>query len=438
MPINVNGYGAQFDQFVEFAEAAIAAGKQKAIARVDTSELGGIVNRTIKPGTGDWVGIGVGRLGSLKKANNTTRDAFKKAVADMFGGETRIPASVLDAMKMSDYGKGKPLTARRIMAVRQAIDDSKSQVDSTISALKTTVLKNVYKPKNPGFNEQLDKGLEAAMKLAFTDNDLLAMLKDQRVLSSVLVSGNGEARSVESVERKVAALKGNLDELRAATKGNRAMYQAGLRELTRFGGKAFGRGCIAAMVSGAMAAKMDDIRALKGSSTIDDVHNAVFQYHTTISAVVKESKVLDSFGKVYGPEEIDGSRNFVGALMLSRLSNSVLRRMDGAFKSQAAGKVARLYTDLSAGKIRFKDADRKLVDLTMVNMNRISNTLNFFAITVAELLGEQSDGVAEYEGKRDEDMGQLAAGIYSDVQTIAKEEDAKMTDAERNVFFIAE
>ncbi|MBQ2335825.1 MAG: hypothetical protein II381_05910, partial [Victivallales bacterium] len=105
---------AQFQQFVDFAEAAAKAGKQKAIARVDAGELGGIVNRTIKPGSGDWVGIGVGRLSSLKKANNTTRDAFMKAVADMFGGQDHIPESVQAAMKLEDYGKGKPLTARRI------------------------------------------------------------------------------------------------------------------------------------------------------------------------------------------------------------------------------------------------------------------------------------------------------------------------------------
>ena len=64
---------AQFQQFVDFAEAAAKAGKQKAIARLDAGELGGIVNRTIKPASGDWVGIGVGRLASLKRANNTTR-----------------------------------------------------------------------------------------------------------------------------------------------------------------------------------------------------------------------------------------------------------------------------------------------------------------------------------------------------------------------------
>ena len=113
---------AQFQQFVDFAEAAAKAGKQKAIARLDAGELGGIANRTIKPGSGDWVGVGAGRLASLKKANNITRDAFMKAVSDMFGGMNRIPASVKEAMKLEDYGKGKPLTARRILAVKAAID----------------------------------------------------------------------------------------------------------------------------------------------------------------------------------------------------------------------------------------------------------------------------------------------------------------------------
>ena len=50
----------QFQQFVDFAEAAVNAGRQKAIARVDAGEIGEIVNRTIIPGKGDWVGIGVG------------------------------------------------------------------------------------------------------------------------------------------------------------------------------------------------------------------------------------------------------------------------------------------------------------------------------------------------------------------------------------------
>ena len=113
---------ATFDAFVSFARTQEAAGKEKAVARVETSVQGGLETRTIKRASGDWVGVGPGRLGSLKDANNVARDLFRKAVADMFGGENHIPESVKEAMKLHDYGKGKPLTARRILAVKTAID----------------------------------------------------------------------------------------------------------------------------------------------------------------------------------------------------------------------------------------------------------------------------------------------------------------------------
>ena len=59
-----------------------------------------------------------------KAANNETRDLFKSAVAETFGGEWNIPENVRAAMKMNDYGKGRPLTARRILAVKTAIDSA--------------------------------------------------------------------------------------------------------------------------------------------------------------------------------------------------------------------------------------------------------------------------------------------------------------------------
>ena len=93
---------ATFDAFVQFAQTQEAAGKQKAVARLDESILGGIVHRSIKPGSGDWVGVGAGRLSSLKNANNITREAFKIAVAGMFGGEKHIPDSVKAACQFTE------------------------------------------------------------------------------------------------------------------------------------------------------------------------------------------------------------------------------------------------------------------------------------------------------------------------------------------------
>lgn len=72
MALEINGYKAQFDRFVNFAKAQEVADKQKAIATVDTSKAEGLAGRTIKAGTGDWVGIGQGRLWTKKAVNDDT------------------------------------------------------------------------------------------------------------------------------------------------------------------------------------------------------------------------------------------------------------------------------------------------------------------------------------------------------------------------------
>ena len=70
---------ATFDAFVQFAQTQEEAGKQRAVARFDPGELGGIANRTIKPGTGDWVGIGAGLSTFLSPLEKEAGNAIVKA-----------------------------------------------------------------------------------------------------------------------------------------------------------------------------------------------------------------------------------------------------------------------------------------------------------------------------------------------------------------------
>ena len=62
------------------------------------------------------------RSGDAKSSNDFARQLFRDSVASMFGGEAKIPESVKKAMVLGDYNSGKPLTARRILAVKAAID----------------------------------------------------------------------------------------------------------------------------------------------------------------------------------------------------------------------------------------------------------------------------------------------------------------------------
>ena len=121
MPLSIDN--AQFDQFVRFAQQQMQAGNAKAVARADAGATG-LAVRDIRPATGDRAFAFV-RHNDDKTANNAVRKLFRQAISDMFGGESRIPAPVQKAMLMADYDKGKPLTARRIIAVKTAIDNLK-------------------------------------------------------------------------------------------------------------------------------------------------------------------------------------------------------------------------------------------------------------------------------------------------------------------------
>ena len=111
MPTQINSnYSANFQKFVEFANKAYDT---KGVKGADT------VVRFEGAPAGDYKGTFASflRTSEMKTANDRVRDLFLKTVADMFGGEKFIPDLVRDNMKLEDFGKGKPLTARRIKLV---------------------------------------------------------------------------------------------------------------------------------------------------------------------------------------------------------------------------------------------------------------------------------------------------------------------------------
>ena len=113
MPTQVNtNYSANFQKFVDFANKAYATKGENTVARFEGMPRG------------DYKGTFASffRTSDMKTANDQVRDLFRQTIADMFGGERNIPDIVRDNMKLEDFGKGKPLTARRINLVRIAID----------------------------------------------------------------------------------------------------------------------------------------------------------------------------------------------------------------------------------------------------------------------------------------------------------------------------
>lgn len=65
------------------------------------------------------------RTEKSKRDNDFVRDAFRTSVLGLFGltsgEENRLPATVKKAMELGEYGKGKPLSVRRIKTVDAAV-----------------------------------------------------------------------------------------------------------------------------------------------------------------------------------------------------------------------------------------------------------------------------------------------------------------------------
>ena len=122
MAIHISDAFATFNTFVQFAEHRNGAGLKGAVADAvldfDRRNISAVTVGSASKTSAGWLT----RTGNDKIANDRTREIFKAAIAKMFGGESKIPPAVVKAMEMENYGQGKPLTARRILLVKAAID----------------------------------------------------------------------------------------------------------------------------------------------------------------------------------------------------------------------------------------------------------------------------------------------------------------------------
>ena len=141
MTLDINGYNSLFKSFVSFAQERHDANQVKAVADAHVNRLDGhrvlAVTHSETDEVHKWL-----RTRDEYRVNDRTRDYFKKAIIDMFGGESKIPDSVKEAMIMDDYNAGKPLTARRILAVKAAID-----ADGTAKARAAKIRLETFSPE---------------------------------------------------------------------------------------------------------------------------------------------------------------------------------------------------------------------------------------------------------------------------------------------------
>lgn len=328
MALDINN--ADFKIFTDFAATA----KQGTRAQLESKiELGGEV-RTIKSAGGlDFVG-NVGRLSKHKDANNAVRNIFRETVARMFGGEGHIPESVLKVMKLEDYGKGKPLTARRITEVKNAIEafanEAKASADQAIEKLFRS--RAFFKEMPQNESDELKRIVSDIFETC--DSAMAREVMGENIVA-ICLRGDDVIRSEEDIKSKADAIKANCREIQTAAKGNQQILNAGKFMMIALAGKSLPPGQIGKLTAFATgkAAKMDVIRRLKSSTGPVTITKAVIQFVKT---------ALDVAGIKLGAFETEianPTMEFAKRVMLQRLGPSKLRNVQQALTGENASQL---------------------------------------------------------------------------------------------------
>ncbi|MBR6371839.1 MAG: hypothetical protein IKS20_01530, partial [Victivallales bacterium] len=209
---------AQFQNFVEFAQTS----KAGSIAKATTAPLIPDGKPHSIAGSSESIFSKLFfRSSETKQANNYTRTIFKESIAKMFGGEQNIPDSVKDAMKMNDFEKGRPLTARRILAVKAAIDQVAEKHNTSVEECKAQYVRYNDTDKS----EQAHKLVDTAFAACHGNSDAMDIVKKN--IDNIVVNAQSSFRTEADIQKKVEGMVANLNELKGLSQKNPGIYAAG-------------------------------------------------------------------------------------------------------------------------------------------------------------------------------------------------------------------
>ena len=331
-----------FDKFTAFASEKLAANNGKSIARL--VEGGPLHTLTAADPTLDKVGKWRrnSREGGL---NDQARTLFLQAVGDLFGGQEYIPESVTKVMKLDKFGHGKPLTARRIEYVRQAVERHFQAFPAAFAEAKTKA-PNAYNHFNQA---DVEASMAQALSTVSADPDATRLVV--KLIDNLLVTTNVQLRTPAAIRAKAKALLENVQELRAAARGNQRVFEAGLTFLGQLSGKALPAGALRFVIRNVKAP--NSVRPGCGATKL---HKAFACYAKAIQNLLtasgSDSVLTDAVGRVY-------FNLFVGALMMAKCDRQKIQDLHDALRPLHYDRFRRLPFPQNGGRRQQKKCKKK-------------------------------------------------------------------------------
>ena len=287
MPSMSIPYNAQFDAFVQFATSRGVSG-----GTALEGQQGADGSFTVKAKS-KWDFSGnIGRSAASKAMNDDIRATFKRAVLDMFGvsDESGLPESVRQAMKFDDYGKGKPLTARRICAVQTAVQQ---HVDSMAQALRDKIAACGV-TVDDRIERRIAKMMDACCGGTSVNKEAFNLMLENplELLYGETAAGDVELFSKDTVERRSERIASNVENMQAATVDTPNLFVAVKPFLAAGGRVELTKPLTESMVYSVMTMDAEDLDALKllaPDASASDVQKATAAFDKMLSKAMNET-----------------------------------------------------------------------------------------------------------------------------------------------------
>lgn len=237
------------------------------------------------------------------------------------------------------------------------------------------------------------------MRASGGDPDVISLLGDRFVCTSLLYNSQNQLRSPEVIQKRVAALRENVAELREATKGDKRMWKMGMAGLATLGGKLVPKGVLAELVK---AVRSMDVGKLETLSTAADtplkMHAAIAQFHQAVTLARKQSGLDGMVKNDPGGELGFGIKKLVGGLLAARFGENTLRAVKSALETPVAGRLMAIYMELEEVEI-----DRNLLrgyeaDVARATGTDMASDVTTLLVGVNKALGVEESEPAVFRG----------------------------------------
>lgn len=356
MAINLNDslYGAQFKAFVDFA-----AGQrdQGTIVRLE-GEAPGMPGpngepRVIIAKQGDGYGH-IWRNADSKAINTNVRNLFMSSILAVCGVDRseQLPANVRAVLKEDDYRWGRPLTARRITAVKRAID---ANFQAAAANALAGIERQLAQEMSGVPQETRHQKAQQLVELAKGDVSLLQLFADSRykaVAYNILGENNHEFRDIADIEQRVEGFRRNLNELRRVTNGDMAQFEQILGHLSHIHDLPLQDGQIESMVTAVWNLDLAQVRScLNRDANVYDAHfEAFLRLQKMVNSVVAEVGFPANENVEMAQFDLHDKYKFIYAVICDNFNAGERRRLLDDLTRPRFGDDCRALHDIATGK----------------------------------------------------------------------------------------